>query len=106
MTESVPATVSRPFRWLHTGPARAISLLAALVLMGLVTLLPSALTGDDGKPLDHTLLSLIMLGLSGGFVHGVGFVPRHPVPRWLFSPLLIWPLLTFGLAHYAARFIQ
>lgn len=61
--------------WLDTGWARGVSLAAAFTLMLLVTLLPRALTGADGTALPHSVLALVMWGLSAGFVHGVGYVP-------------------------------
>ena len=45
----------------------------------------------------HGLLSLVMLGVSAGFVHGVGFVPQHRVWRVLFGPWLAWALMGAGL---------
>ena len=38
----------------------------------------------------------IMIGISGGFIHGVGFVPRFWLWKWLFSPFVAWPLMIWG----------
>ena len=65
--------------------ARGVSLAAALALMVLVTLFPRGLTGTGGQPLGHGALALVMWGLSAGFVHGVGFVPRTPILRILLA---------------------
>jgi predicted membrane protein len=48
---------------------------------------------------------LVMWGLSAGFVHGVGFVPRHPLLRLLLGPYAAWPLLALGLYLYLRHFI-
>lgn len=91
---------------LNKGWARGISLLAALTLMLLVTLLPRALTVDDGSPIGHGVLTLIMWGLSAGFVHGVGFIPRSPVLRVLLGPLAAWMGMTVGVFFYVQYFLR
>lgn len=91
-------------RVLDSAWARAASLTAALALMGLVTLFPRALTVADGSPIGHGMLTLIMWGLSAGFVHGVGFVPRHRLPRLLFSPAAAWAGMGLGLSFYLRYF--
>ncbi len=74
------------------GALRAFSLLAALALSGLILTYPKALAHAN-----HGLLSLVMLGVSAGFVHGVGFVPQHKLWRIVFAPWLAWPLMGTGL---------
>ncbi len=44
----------------------------------------------------HGLLSLVMLGVCAGFVHGVGFVPQARAWRIAFSPWLAWTLMGAG----------
>ena len=39
---------------------------------------------------------LVMLGVSGGFVHGVGFDPRGRLWALLFGPAVAWPLMLLG----------
>jgi len=41
-------------------------------------------------------MMFIMIGISGGFVHGVGFIPRFWFWKWLFSPFVAWPLMIWG----------
>lgn len=83
------------------GWARGVSLVAALGLMILVTLLPRALTHTDGSTINHGVLVLVMWGMSAGFVHGVGFVPLNRVLRVVLGPWVAWPLLALGLFLFA-----
>jgi predicted membrane protein len=83
--------------WFYQPAARRISLLAASVLALLITVYPMVFM-RDGVALPHSVLALTMLGISAGFVHGVGFVPEHPLWRSLFGPWLAWPLMTLGVA--------
>ncbi len=71
---------------------RLVSLLLALTVSGLIFTYPKALGHAN-----HGLLMLVMLGVSAGFVHGVGFVPRHLFWRMLFSPLIAWGAMAVGL---------
>ena len=91
---------------LDSGWARGVSLLAALSLMLLVTLLPRGLTVDDGSPIGHGVLTLIMWGMSAGFVHGVGFVPRNRILRLLLGPLVAWLGRDVGLFLYVQYFLR
>ena len=91
-------------RFFYSGWAQGISLFTALALMLLVTLLPRALTTADGSPINHGTLMLIMWGLSAGFVHGVGFVPRHRVLRVLLGPVIGWLLMGVALVFYIQYF--
>jgi predicted membrane protein len=51
----------------------------------------------------HTIVSLVMLGMSAGFVHGLGMQPKAAIWRLAFSPWTAWPLMGLGwialLAH-------
>lgn len=87
------------------GWARAASLITAFTLMLLVTLAPRALTVEDGSPISHGILTLIMWGMSAGFVHGVGFVPGNAGLRLLLGPLAAWPLMLLGLSHFVRYFL-
>lgn len=89
---------------LNAGWVRGVSLLVALALMLLVTLLPRGLTTEDGSPIGHGMLTLIMWGLSAGFVHGVGFVPRNRILRVLLGPLVAWLGMAAGLFFYVQYF--
>lgn len=70
---------------------RMVSLLLAIAMAGMILTYPKALADAS-----HGLLSLVMLGVSAGFVHGVGFVPEHKMWRILFGPWTAWALLAAG----------
>lgn len=93
-------------RFLNSAWARGVSLVSALVLMILVTLLPRGLTTADGNPISHGVLTLIMWGLSAGFVHGVGFVPHNRVLRVLLGPVAAWLWMGVGLVFYVRYFLR
>ena len=56
----------------------------ALILLVLMTILPSVATDAHGKA-DHPAALLIFWAMSAGFVRGVGFIPLHWLPRLLLS---------------------
>jgi len=82
-------------RSLGSTPSRALSMLLAGPLSLVMLLHPLALLDADGH-YSHGLLALAMWGISAGFVHGVGFDPRALAWRWVFSPLVAWPLMLMG----------
>lgn len=82
---------------LYGRTARSLSLLAAGGLALIIMLYPVALSRNGATP-SHSLLMLVMLGISAGFVHGVGFTPRARIWRGLFHPLLAWLLMAAGFA--------
>lgn len=90
----------------NRGWARGLSLFTALTLMLLVTLMPRALTLEDGRPLGHGILMLVMWGMSAGFVHGVGFVPRHATLRILLGPWVAWLLMGLGIGIFVRHFLR
>lgn len=75
---------------------RLISLFSAGSLALLILVYP-ILLNSKGKPASHSALMLLMLGISAGFVHGVGFVPESPLWQRVFSPLVAWPLMLAGI---------
>lgn len=93
-------------RLLDSGWARGVSLASAFGLMILVTVFPRGLTVAGGDPIGHGVLALIMAGLSAGFVHGIGFVPRNNILRALLGPLVAWALMGVGLVFYARYFLR
>ncbi|HIE0070022.1 TPA: cyd operon YbgE family protein [Pseudomonas aeruginosa] len=88
-------TTARPERARHRPWSRIASLLLAVPL-ALVLLIHPALMLDARGGYSHGLLMLVMLGVSGGFVHGVGFDPRARLWALLFGPTVAWPLMLLG----------
>ncbi len=82
-------------RLLYTFVARMLSLLAASGLSLLIILYPQAVMPGGVAP-GHSALMLCMWGIAGGFVHGVGFVPRNALLRVALGPLAAWPLMLVG----------
>jgi predicted membrane protein len=93
-------------RIFDSGWARAVSLWWALALMLLITLLPRGLATPDGSAINHGLLSVIMWGMSAGFVHGTGFVPQSRVLRVLLGPLVAWLGMGVALIFYVHYFLR
>lgn len=75
--------------------AMAISFLMALPLATVLLLHPAMMLDANGH-YNHTVLMLVMIGISGGFIYGVGFLPRFWLWKWLFSPYVAWPLMLWG----------
>ena len=88
MTTEARPLLQRPW-------SRALSLLLASPLALLLLIHPAAYLDDQGR-YSHNLLMLVMLGISGGFVHGVGFDPINRLWRLLLGPACAWPLLVLG----------
>ena len=76
---------------------RVVSLIAASAVSAVLMLYPYAL-GTAMTPMLHTALPLMMIGVSGAFVHGFGFRPQARALAELFSPIAAWPLMAVGLA--------
>jgi predicted membrane protein len=45
------------------------------------------------QDIHHGRLMLMLWGICAGFVHGVGFVPRSRVLRWLLGLFAAWLLM-------------
>lgn len=75
--------------------AMLISCLLAFPLAAVLLLHPAAMLNSNGE-YSHRAMMFIMIGISGGFVHGMGFIPRMWLWKWLFSPVLAWPLMACG----------
>lgn len=75
--------------------AMAISFLMALPLAAVLLIHPGAMLDANGH-YNHSALMMVMIGISGGFIHGVGFLPQFWLLKWLFSPYVAWPLMLWG----------
>jgi cyd operon protein YbgE len=78
------------------GWSQLASLLMAIVLSGLLLIYPRAVAASLGD-VNHGLLTLLLWGISVGFIHGVGFVPRMSIWRVVFHPFIGWPLMAYGI---------
>jgi len=58
--------------------------------------------GAQPTGLNQTILVVMMLGVMGGFIHGVGFRPEHRWVQGLVSPAVTWPVMLLSLAALAA----
>lgn len=65
--------------------SRLISLAMAISL-SLTLLFAAPLLAGKIQGAGRGVLMLTLLGIAGGFVHGVGFIPRHIIFRFLFNP--------------------
>lgn len=75
--------------------AMVISFLMALPLAAVLLIHPSMMLDANGH-YSHRAMMFIMIGISGGFIHGVGFIPKFWLWKYLFSPYVAWPLMIFG----------
>jgi len=75
--------------------AMAISFLMALPLAGVLLIHPGSMLDANGH-YNHSALMMVMIGISGGFIHGVGFLPQFWLWKWLFNPFIAWPLMLWG----------
>lgn len=72
--------------------ARWVSLLLAVGISGTLLIFPYLL-GSPPSSRVHALLPFLLFGVSGAWVHGLGFVPARQLWRILFGPPVVWPLI-------------
>ncbi|MER2623041.1 MAG: cyd operon YbgE family protein [Accumulibacter sp.] len=80
-----------------------LPLCLALAILIVMTLLPAVATAASGNA-DHPAAMLLCAAMCAGFVRGVGFIPRHVLPRVLLSTpaallsfvLALWRLTEIG----------
>lgn len=87
------------------GWTRALLLILAASLALAVTVYPRGLIHQGAVP-DHGLLTLLMWGMSAGFVHGIGFDPDNRWIRMLLGPLVAWPILLLGWALFVRNYLS
>ena len=95
MTSALPVNAGAPRIQLP-------SLVVGLAIMIVGTLYPPMFTDGAGHA-DHGLALLLLCAMSAGLVRGVGFVPRSPVWRWLFSGWACGAALAFAIVRLAMR---
>ena len=86
----------KAYTWLNQTWARLISFVLACALSVLIFIYPNAIA-TSVNDIQHSILMLIMWGISGGFVHGVGYIPVHRIWRILLGPPVSWFLLCGGV---------
>lgn len=74
-----------------------LTLLLAIALMVAGTVYPLLMADAQGKA-DHAVATTLFWSMSAGFVRGVGFIPRHWLPRWLLGAPAAWSALALAVA--------
>ena len=81
----------------------SVASLAAAILLSAMLLVYPRILGTGLGPVEHAVLPLLLLGVSGAFVSGVGYRPDHRVARAVLSPAASWCLMGIGVAALALR---
>lgn len=79
--------------------SRLISFMMATSL-SLTLLFAAPLFADKIQGSGRGILMLCLLGIAGGFIHGVGFNPRPIVFKFLFNPWVSRLLMTSAFFFY------
>jgi predicted membrane protein len=82
--------------------SRALSLTAAAALSLALMVYPYAL-GNTMDRETHTALPVFLFGVSGAFVHGIGYEPDNRFLRALLGAPLAWILIALGIALLSIR---
>lgn len=78
------------------GGGRVLVFCLSLLVMVLITAWPHFL-GSTPDTMDHNAAMVLMLGMSCGFVYGIGFTPKLRLWRLLFSGWSAIGLMLLGL---------
>jgi predicted membrane protein len=78
-----------------------VPLAIAVAITGVITVYPYIATSPDGGP-DHLTAVLLLWSMSAGYVRGVGFMPRHVLPRGLLSSAACLGSLALALLRIGA----
>ena len=70
------------------------------VSLSLTLLFAAPLFADKIQGAGRGILMLGLLGIAGGFVHGVGFAPRHVIFKFLFNPWVSRILMAMTFFFY------
>lgn len=82
--------------------SRAFSLTAAAILSLALMIYPYAL-GNSMDRATHMALPVLLLGVSGAFVHGIGYESDSRLLRVLFGAPVAWILIALGIALLLIR---
>lgn len=81
---------------------RPVSLLLSLAAAAILTVAPFLIARRMTLAV-HAILPFLLIGISAGFVHGIGYVPRQRFIRALANPLFAWPLTAGALLLLIVR---
>lgn len=79
------------------GAGRALIFCLSLLVMVVISAWPHFL-GATPATVNHNAAMVLMMGMSCGFVYGIGFTPRLVLWRWLFSGWSALGLFVVGMA--------
>lgn len=74
---------------------RLVSLVLAAGTVAVIVFYPR-LIATDTTAVPHGALVLMLLAMSLCWVHGFGLTITNRWLRWVFSPLVAWPLMALG----------
>jgi predicted membrane protein len=75
--------------------ARIFIFCLSLLVMTLITAWPHFL-GSTTTSMKHNAAMILMMGMSCGFVYGIGYTPKLTIWRWLFSAWSSFMLMMTG----------
>ena len=75
---------------------RLVSLVLAAGTVAVIVFYPRLIAADTSA-VPHGALVLMLLAMSLCWVHGFGLTMSHRWLRWVFSPLVAWPLMALGV---------
>jgi len=79
--------------------ARLITFLAAAAITAIIFTSPQVF-GMEVTGRQQGMLIVLMLGVSVGFIYGIGFQPRKLLWRMIFNPWIAWGLMLFGGSYF------
>jgi predicted membrane protein len=82
--------------------SRAFSLAVAAILSLALMIYPYVL-GNSMDRVTHMALPVLLFGVSGAFVHGIGYEPDNRFLRALFGAPVAWILIALGIALLLIR---
>jgi predicted membrane protein len=78
------------------GVLRLFVFCLSLMVMTLITIWPHFL-GVTPEQMNHNAAMILMLGMSFGFVYGIGYIPKTRWLQWVFSAPISIALMTIGI---------
>lgn len=90
------AELTEPAANKSRGALRALVFCLSLAVMIGITAWPRLLAATQAQ-FSHNAAMLLLMGMSCGFVYGIGFVPRLRLWRWLFSAPAALGLMFWGV---------